>query len=90
MFVRDLRYAFPKLDAWLAGGEGILITKHSKPVAKISRATEKPTPKLPLHPDYKARLKRIWGDRVFTQAEHSVHEVIGYNICISKMNGRFF
>ncbi|PAY99848.1 MAG: hypothetical protein CAK90_08595 [Spartobacteria bacterium AMD-G4] len=38
--VRDLRYDFPKLEAWLAGGEEILITKHSKAVAKISRATE--------------------------------------------------
>jgi len=38
-------------------------------VAKISRATEAPAAKLPPHPDYRARLKRIWGDRVFTQAE---------------------
>ena len=67
--VRDLRYDFPKLEAWLAGGEEILITKHSKVVAKISRATETPAAKLPPHPDYSARLKRIWGDRVFTQAE---------------------
>jgi antitoxin (DNA-binding transcriptional repressor) of toxin-antitoxin stability system len=67
--VRDLRYDFPKLEAWLAGGEEILITKHSKVVAKISRATETPAAKLPPHPDYEARRKRIWGDRVFTQAE---------------------
>jgi antitoxin (DNA-binding transcriptional repressor) of toxin-antitoxin stability system len=67
--VRDLRYDFPKLEAWLAGGEEILITKHSKVVAKISRATETPAAKLPPHPDYEARRKRIWGDRAFTQAE---------------------
>lgn len=67
--VRDLRYDFPKLEAWLAGGEEILITKHSKVVAKISRATETPASKLPPHPDYEARRKRIWGDRVFTHAE---------------------
>jgi antitoxin (DNA-binding transcriptional repressor) of toxin-antitoxin stability system len=67
--VRDLRYDFPKLEAWLAGGEEILITKHSKAVAKISRATEIPAAKLPPHPDYEARRKRIWGDRVFTHAE---------------------
>jgi antitoxin (DNA-binding transcriptional repressor) of toxin-antitoxin stability system len=67
--VRDLRYDFPKLEAWLAGGEEILITKHSKVVAKISHATEPVATKLPPHPDYRARLKRIWGDRVFTQAE---------------------
>jgi len=67
--IRDLRYDFPKLEAWLAGGEEILITKHSKPVAKISLPTEGAVGKLPPHPDYRARLKRIWGDRVFTQEE---------------------
>jgi len=29
--VQDLRYDFPKIEAWLAGGEEILITKHAKP-----------------------------------------------------------
>lgn len=67
--VRDLRYDFPKLEAWLAGGEEILITKRSKAVAKISRATEASHVPLPPHPDYEARRKRIWGDRVFTAAE---------------------
>ena len=67
--IRDLRYDFPKLEAWLAGGEEILITKHSKPVAKISLPTEEISGKLPLHPDYAARRKRIWGDRVFTREE---------------------
>ena len=70
--IRDLRYDFPKLEAWLAGGEEILITKHSKPVAKISLPTEKFSGKLPPHPDYRARLKRIWGDRVFSQDEVEV------------------
>jgi len=67
--IRDLRYDFPKLEAWLAGGEEILITKHSKPVAKISLPTEGIGGNLPPHPDYRARLKRIWGDRVFSQEE---------------------
>ncbi|PAZ01576.1 MAG: hypothetical protein CAK85_02605 [Spartobacteria bacterium AMD-G5] len=67
--IRDLRYDFPKLEAWLAGGEEILITKHSKPVAKISLPISKVADKLPPHPDYRARLKRIWGDRVFSREE---------------------
>ena len=67
--IRDLRYDFPKLEAWLAGGEEILITKHSKPVAKISLPTEEISGKLPPPPDYAARRKRIWGDRVFTREE---------------------
>ena len=67
--VRDLRYDFPKIEAWLDGGEDVLITKHSKPVAHIYRAGTKRKKKLPPKPDYEARRKRIWGDRVFTQAE---------------------
>jgi antitoxin (DNA-binding transcriptional repressor) of toxin-antitoxin stability system len=67
--IRDLRYDFPKLEAWLAGGEEILITKHSKPVAKISLPISVVADKLPPHPDYAARRKRIWGDRVFTREE---------------------
>ena len=67
--VRDLRYDFPKIEAWLAGGEEILITKHSKPVARILGPASAPVTKLPPHPDYEARLKRIWGERVFTQEE---------------------
>ncbi len=67
--VRDLRYDFPKIEAWLAGGEDILITKHSKPVARITRAGATRKRKLPPQPDYQARRQRIWGERVFTQAE---------------------
>lgn len=66
--VRDLRYDFPKIEAWLEGGEEIIITKHSKPIARIQseRAVKKTLPPLP---DYKARLKKTWGDRFFTQQE---------------------
>ena len=34
--VRDLRYDFGKVEAWLADGEEIEITKHGKPVARLS------------------------------------------------------
>jgi antitoxin (DNA-binding transcriptional repressor) of toxin-antitoxin stability system len=66
--VRDLRYHFPMIEAWLGGGQEVLITKHSKPLAKLSPQQTTPKRKLQ-HPDYRARLKRIWGDRVFTSAE---------------------
>ena len=68
--VRDLRYDFPKIEAWLREGQEIQITKRSKPLARIlpeSKATKHH--KLPPHPDYRARLKRIWGDRVFSRQE---------------------
>ena len=67
--VRDLRYDFPKIEGWIAGGDEILITKHAKPVARILPPA-RPTAKRGLrHPDYEARLQRIWGGRVFNQEE---------------------
>lgn len=68
--VRDLRYDFPKIEAWLRAGEEIQITKRSKPLgrflpeSKVVRTARKP----PV-PDYAAMLDEIWGKRVFTAAE---------------------
>ncbi|NJK90569.1 MAG: type II toxin-antitoxin system prevent-host-death family antitoxin [Blastochloris sp.] len=68
--VRDLRYDFPRIEALLAGGEEVLITKHAKPVARLLPPAKSATRRKTLrHPNYKARLQHIWGDRVFTQAE---------------------
>jgi len=67
--VRDLRYDFPKIEAWIAGGDEILITKHAKPVARIMSPAVSAGKRGSRHPDYEARLRRIWGDRVFTQEE---------------------
>ncbi len=66
--VRDLRYDFPKIEAWLECGEEIVITKHSKPIARI-RSEETQENSLPPLPDFEARRKRTWGDRFFTQQE---------------------
>jgi antitoxin (DNA-binding transcriptional repressor) of toxin-antitoxin stability system len=65
--LRDLRYDFKKIEAWLKSGEDIEITRHSKPIARLS-PPKKGRTKL-VHPDYEARLKKIWGDRVFSDAE---------------------
>ncbi len=45
--VRDLRYDFPKIESWLAGGEEILITKHSRPIARLCAANGPAEPVLP-------------------------------------------
>ena len=66
--VRDLRYDFPKIEAWLEGGEEIIITKHSKPIARIQSEKAVAKPVL-AHPDYEARAKETWGDRFFSQEE---------------------
>ncbi len=67
--VRDLRYDFPKIEAWLASGEEVIITKHSKPIGRVSPQVTVPTAEMPPLPDFEARLKKTWGDRFFTQEE---------------------
>lgn len=68
--LRDLRYSFPKIEAWLRAGEEVRITKHRKPLCRIvsERKAVRKRAKPPL-PDYTARLTRLWGERIFTQAE---------------------
>lgn len=67
--IRDLRYDFAKLEGWLRSGEEIQITKHNKPVATLVRAKPAPKKTRPPLPDFEARLKRTWGDRVFSAQE---------------------
>jgi antitoxin (DNA-binding transcriptional repressor) of toxin-antitoxin stability system len=55
--VRDLRYAFPKVESALAEGEEIEIVKRGKVVARLSPV---PTaPKRLVMPDFMARLKEF-------------------------------
>jgi antitoxin (DNA-binding transcriptional repressor) of toxin-antitoxin stability system len=65
--LRDLRYDFKKIEAWLKAGEDVEITRHSKPFACVT-LPKKPKAKL-VHPDYAAQAKAIWGDRVFSAEE---------------------
>jgi antitoxin (DNA-binding transcriptional repressor) of toxin-antitoxin stability system len=68
--VRDLRYDFPKVEAWLKAGEEVRITKRNKVIGRLvaDKGEKASTGKAPL-PDYAARRKRIFGDRVQTKAE---------------------
>jgi antitoxin (DNA-binding transcriptional repressor) of toxin-antitoxin stability system len=59
--VRDLRYDFPKIEKLLRQGEEIQITKRRKVIARlVPEKTERP----PL-PDFLARAREIYGDKVF-------------------------
>lgn len=67
--VRDLRYDFAKVEAWLADGQEIEITKHGKPIARLS--PPRPAggaPKFDAEAHMR-RLKETWGDRVFSAEE---------------------
>ncbi|MCC5840440.1 MAG: prevent-host-death protein [Opitutales bacterium] len=68
--VRDLRNNFAKLETWLAAGEKVEIRRRGKPVATLSpsQAEARLGESVPL-PDYEARRRAIWGDRVFSTEE---------------------
>jgi len=57
--VRDLRYDFPKIERALRAGEEIQITKRNRVIARL--VPETPAPELP---DFAARVKEIFGDRI--------------------------
>ena len=66
--VRDLRNNFGMLEAWLSEGEEICIEKRGKPVALLTAVGPKWSGKIK-NPDFEARRRAIWGDRVFSEAE---------------------
>lgn len=66
--VRDLRNSFSMLEAWLLEGEDICIEKRGQPIG-ILRAWRPDAAVHPAKPDFEARRRAIWGDRVFTEAE---------------------
>jgi prevent-host-death family protein len=66
--VRDLRNRFPRVAAWIAEGESVEITKSGRPFARLMPVTPAQTRKL-VKPDIMARLKEVWGDRIFSNKE---------------------
>lgn len=66
--VRDLRNNFSRLESWLGEGEEIRIEKRGQAIALLTPLKEVPKSK-PVMPDFAARRKAIWGDRMFTQEE---------------------
>ena len=66
--VRDLRNHFARVAAWIAEGEPVEITKSGKLFARLLPATQAKSRKL-VKPDIMARLKKTWGDRVFSAKE---------------------
>ena len=75
--LRELRNDFAKLEAWLAEGEQIQIEKRGKPIAMLTSLNGTGAKKI-IMPDFAARRREIWGDRVFTAAE--VEEMRAYEL----------
>ena len=61
--VRQLRHAFGEVMAWVAEGEQVEIVKKGKTIAVLSPPPAAKQKKFKL-PDFEARRKRIFGDRV--------------------------
>jgi antitoxin (DNA-binding transcriptional repressor) of toxin-antitoxin stability system len=59
--VRDLRYDFPKVEKLLAQGESIEITKRNQVIGTLTPVS---APKKIVLPDFRARIKKIYGDKV--------------------------
>ena len=66
--VRDLRNRFPRVAAWIAEGEPVEITRSGKVFACLVPPSPVKARKL-VKPDIMKRLRRTWGDRMFTAAE---------------------
>jgi len=59
--VRDLRYDFKKIERLLHQGEEIQITKHRRVIARLVPESAEVAKKMP---DFEARVRRIYGDKV--------------------------
>jgi antitoxin (DNA-binding transcriptional repressor) of toxin-antitoxin stability system len=66
--VADLRNDFQKIAAWISDGESVAIKKRGKLFATLTPAGGLGEPAMPKI-DFAAQLKKIWGDKVFTDQE---------------------
>jgi antitoxin (DNA-binding transcriptional repressor) of toxin-antitoxin stability system len=66
--VADLRNNFRKVAAWIADGESVAINMRGKLFATLTPAGGLSEPAMPKI-DFAAQLKKIWGDKVFTDEQ---------------------
>lgn len=66
--VRDLRNSLSMIEAWLSEGEDIRIEKRGQPIGILSAWRDEASLH-PAKPDFAARRRAIWGERVFTETE---------------------
>jgi antitoxin (DNA-binding transcriptional repressor) of toxin-antitoxin stability system len=61
--VRDLRYGFKRIERLLHQGEEVQITKRRRVIARLVPDSAEVVKKIP---DFLARLRTIYGDKVLT------------------------
>lgn len=59
----DLRHGFKKIERLLRQGEDIQITKRRRVIARLVPENTQSTPELP---DFRGRVRGIYGDKVLT------------------------
>ena len=67
--LRDLRYNFKKIEHLLNQGEEVQITRRRHVIARL--VPERPAERQPM-PDFMARLKAIYGDKVVDLSQEDV------------------
>ena len=63
--VRQLRHDFGSVLNWVEEGEAVSISKRGKVVALLSPPPRNRRQRRAKRPDFAARLKRIYGDKIF-------------------------
>jgi antitoxin (DNA-binding transcriptional repressor) of toxin-antitoxin stability system len=66
--VADLRNDFQKVAAWISDGESVSIRMRGKLFATLTPARGLNEPAMPKI-DFATQLKKIWGDKVFSDEE---------------------
>ena len=64
--VRQLRHDFGSVLNWVEEGQAVSISKRGKIIALLSPPPRARRSRRPQRPDFAARLKRIYGDKVFS------------------------
>ena len=65
--VYDVQHNFSRVLSWVAAGETVIIRRHRVPVAKlVPTKKSKPPAKMP---DFMARLKKNFGNKVFPDSQ---------------------
>lgn len=73
--IRDLRQRWPETEAALQVEDEILITRDSKPVAKLVRFVPPKTRRKRWNPErHAARIKKIFGNKVFDSVDQQLAE----------------
>ena len=71
--IRDLRQRWPEAEAALQVEEEILITRDSKPVAKLVRITEPARKQKRWDPEeHRKWIKKVYGNKIFPSSDEQL------------------